>query len=386
VGIWARWFGRAGAGGVSPAGFTPAEEAARLVIQGRARPGLFTSRLRLGTVAGELRLPEGLTCSFLEVMDCPGFEALPAKLWAEGVRIVNCPAFRRMSESAAIDALSLAHCPAFRFPEGLRLGAVSLEHCRPDVLPEELSCQRLIARGAGFRELPPRVRVQQFLDLTGAEFLSVLPDLAVPEIVLAHCRSLTLLPARLEARRLDLSGCTSLGWQAEAWAEVEFLSLRGCRQITELPAWLLVHESIDVAESGLRSLPESHRHCRLFWHGVPVDERIAFRAEELTTREILEQTNAELRRVMIERRGWEVFLGEIHPRVRDQDTDAGGERQLLQVDFPGDEAAVLLCVTCPSTGRRYFLRVPPSTATCHAAAAWIAGFDDPADYEPAEES
>jgi hypothetical protein len=37
---------------------------------------------------------------------------------------------------------------------------------------------------------------------------------------------------------------------------------------------------------------------------------------------------------------------------------------------------------CPSTGRQYIIRVPPTTPTCRHAAAWIAGFDNPDDYQP----
>lgn len=32
---------------------------------------------------------------------------------------------------------------------------------------------------------------------------------------------------------------------------------------------------------------------------------------------------------------------------------------------------------CPSTGRRFLLGVPNQVGSCHAAAAWLAGFDDP---------
>jgi|GEM_PF-5634718 len=50
------------------------------------------------------------------------------------------------------------------------------------------------------------------------------------------------------------------------------------------------------------------------------------------------------------------------------------------------EHLVGLNCRCPSTGREYLLRVPPMTKTCHEAAAWIAGFDDPRDYHPDQET
>jgi hypothetical protein len=45
-----------------------------------------------------------------------------------------------------------------------------------------------------------------------------------------------------------------------------------------------------------------------------------------------------------------------------------------------------VCVVCPSTGRQYVLRVPPTMRSCRQAAAWIAGYDNPADYRPLAET
>ena len=66
----------------------------------------------------------------------------------------------------------------------------------------------------------------------------------------------------------------------------------------------------------------------------------------------------------------------------DSDVDCGGPRQLLRVDLDGDEPLVCVVVLCPSTGRRYCLRVPPDTRTCRQAVAWVAGYDNPDDYQP----
>ena len=70
----------------------------------------------------------------------------------------------------------------------------------------------------------------------------------------------------------------------------------------------------------------------------------------------------------------------------DEDEDSGGKRKLLAISIPNDEDLVVLSVSCPSTGRKYVLRVPPRTRTCHQAAAWIAGFDNPDDYHPVYET
>ena len=89
---------------------------------------------------------------------------------------------------------------------------------------------------------------------------------------------------------------------------------------------------------------------------------------------------------MIERMGYLKFANEAKAVVVDQDTDPGGQRQLLQIELEGDEPLLGLVCHCPSTGRQYFLRVTPNIKKCHAAAAWMAGFDDPEKYKPIVET
>lgn len=98
--------------------------------------------------------------------------------------------------------------------------------------------------------------------------------------------------------------------------------------------------------------------------------------------EVLTERNAERRRVLLDRYGYGRFITDARAEPLSADTDPGGPRQLLRVDLPGDEPLVALSCFCPSTGRQYMIRVPPATRTCHQAAAWIAGFDNPDDYRP----
>ena len=41
---------------------------------------------------------------------------------------------------------------------------------------------------------------------------------------------------------------------------------------------------------------------------------------------------------------------------------------------------------CPTTQREYLLPVPNNVITCRQAAAWMAGFDNPDDYAPIQET
>ncbi len=119
---------------------------------------------------------------------------------------------------------------------------------------------------------------------------------------------------------------------------------------------------------------------------MPIDARIAFQPETITSQEVLAEQNAEKRRVLLERMGYDRFMEQAEAKILNEDMDRGGSRQLLRVEMTGDEALVCLSVLDPSTGRQYLLCVPPTMTTCHQAAAWIAGFDNPADYHPSIET
>jgi hypothetical protein len=200
---------------------------------------------------------------------------------------------------------------------------------------------------------------------------------------------------------LNLSGATNidrLSWKGAPLGETprthfplpenltcESLDISDCPYITTLPIGLHVTHSIEIAGSGIRSLPAGHGFS-LRWRGVHVDDRIAFAAESLTGQEILRTDNVEIRRIAIDRLGYETFLEQVGGLIRDRDTDAGGDRQLICIAFEDDEPLMLLKVICPSTGHLHVLRVPPYMDTCHQSAAWIAGFDNPDDYHPAIEA
>jgi hypothetical protein len=179
---------------------------------------------------------------------------------------------------------------------------------------------------------------------------------------------------------LDLSGQATL-YNLPENLTCESLDISDCVNLTTLPTGLHITYWIELAGSGITSLPAGHGFV-LRWRGVPVDDRIAFGSQSITGQDILNTENVELRRVLIERLGYETFLQQVGGLVRDRDRDAGGERQLVYVPFEDDEPLMVLKVTCPSTGYTHILRVPPHMRSCHQAAAWIAGFDNPDDYNP----
>lgn len=187
---------------------------------------------------------------------------------------------------------------------------------------------------------------------------------------------------------LNLSGESSL-YNLPENLTCESLDISDCVNLTTLPKGLHVTYWIELAGSGITSLPAGHGFI-LRWRGVQVSdspsetlrERIAFESQSITGQDILNTENVELRRVLIERLGYETLLQQVGGLVRDRDLEASGERQLVYVPFDDDEPLTLLKVICPSTGHLHVLRVPPYMRSCRQAAAWVAGFDNPDDYHP----
>lgn len=139
----------------------------------------------------------------------------------------------------------------------------------------------------------------------------------------------------------------------------------------------LHNESYAALESDLENL--------YFWHGVLVPAFVVVRPDWITVDDIRNEENAEVRRVMVERMGWQRFVEESQTRIIHTDSlrsrfpklepaamvDNANPEALDYVD--GEEKAELLeselirdfedrplkfvRLTCPSTDRVYVQRV-----------------------------
>jgi hypothetical protein len=289
-----------------------------------------------------------------------------------------------------VDTLDLSDCTALRLlPADLRVRRLVLNGCTGlTALPAGLRCYELEARGTGLTTLPAGLQVGYRIDLSDSPYLTHLPaGLKTGVLILRNCLQLTALPEELAVYFLNVAGCEALAhWPASAAVEVGCADLRGCRSLHTLPAHLHNLAWIDLADSGVTELPRGLADVGLRWRGIPVEPRIVFHPETITAADVLYESNAERRRIVLERMGYEAFLTQSSAEVLDTDRDPGGQRRLLRVPIPGDEPLVCLAVRCPSTWRQYMLRVPPATRTCRQAAAWIAGFDNPDDYAPLVET
>lgn len=308
-----------------------------------------------------------------------------------------------------LDRLDMPRNRAVRaLPDGLVCHRILAPGSALETLGEGVVCRELVLDGSAIASIPDGSRIGYRLSARACHRLKTLPaDLRAGIVDLRDCLALEALPPGLSPAFLDLEGCTALkrlpgdlllrggrlnirdcaliGALPER-GSVAQLDIAGCGRIERVPEGFRVTSWIDVAGSGLAALPPHLAGIGLRWRGVPVDARIAFRPHELGIGEILGERNAERRRVMLERFGFEAFMEAAEAEELDRDRDPGGERRLLRVDLDGDEPLVCVSVGCPSTGRRYFLRVPPTVTTCHQAVAWTAGFDDPAAYAPLVET
>jgi hypothetical protein len=295
-------------------------------------------------------------------------------------------------------------------PEGARGGKLDFTgRSSLRTLPAGLRCHTLILTGTKITKLPADLQVDFKLVLNDCVDLTELPpQFSVPVLVMQNCVSVTALPEGLAVDYLDASGCTQLAhWPESAQVRigtvrlaecaslrrlpmrlgpVTSLDLRGCRSLECIPEGVVVRSWIDLAQTQITGLPASLAKVGLRWRGVAITPQIAFFPETISVTSILEEPNAEVRRVMIERIGFERFLADANAEKLHEDTDPGGPRELLRVKLVGDEDLVCVSVRCPSTGRHYLIRVPPTMKTCHQAIAWTAGFDDPDSYRPLVET
>jgi hypothetical protein len=165
---------------------------------------------------------------------------------------------------------------------------------------------------------------------------------------------------------------TRAGW---SWMHREFCIV--CDR-PELVRYERVGEVGSVPVPGLRLHCEDGPSVRWrdgwsLWHihGVAVDEQIVLRPHTQTIEQIRGEQNEEVRRIRIERYGWDRYLREVGAVVVDtRRNDIEATREALMRTPDGE--TVLVCA-CPSTARVYALEVPSEIQTCEAAQAWLSG-------------
>jgi len=308
------------------------------------------------------------------------------------------PLVRRVAEATAGIARTIDRAARGDAHAGTRMADVVCRHLGADaaVGEEEQPLERAVAaivgapgerRGARPLDRSARARVSAILrDLSlgpePGQFGAVSPEVTFVSFLRRICGS-TLGPE--DDARADL--CEELVEAGCFWLPHRRFVI-ACERPVELRSWIrpgatreeLHHESGPAAR-----WPDGWAVHAI--DGVPVPERVVIGPDALTVDETLGEPNAEVRRVMCERRGYARLLGEAGGTLVDDDPEWG---RLWRVDLrvPPDEAIgdrdPVLLVECRNATaepdgsfRRYVLRVPPTTRTAHEALAWT--FDVPPD-------
>ena len=339
--------------------------------------------LKLEYCAGLTKLSEGLTVEgSTQLQYLAGLKSIPSSVQlGSGLQLRHCNGIEYLPDGLACGSLLVEHCDKLkRLPSGMHIhGDVSVS-----------ACPQLTTTGPGSRIggnmsfMSRRGRDNDIVNLRS----------------LGHVTTV--------GGTLDLSGCGKLeGLPLGLSAQV--LILRGCRRIAHLPDDLNVG-TLEIADCQLDGLPDGMKKVTLLWRNTRVNARTAFHPELLTADEIFAERDFFRRDIMLQRCGLERFFSQTSPETIDHDNDLGGIRKLLRVRMPRadslnrtrtghwrfgwqpharlleEEAVCCLRVCCPSTGKAYFLRVPPEIETCRQAAAWLAGFDESNDYAPIVET
>lgn len=360
-------------------------------------------------------LPRGMKVECLTLSDCAALEELPEDLVVRRLRITGCPRLRSLPASMKVEHLTLINAAIVDLPDFFGATTVEIAGCRrlrslpktwkgvsmrlahlPGIanLPDMSASWRISIKG-----LPLLTRIASPLSsreirVTNCQNLvSFVPERleAVEILDLSSCRRLVELPPALTAEALQLQNCSALGRLPSPLklgnsrhAALTCLDLTRCSGLRELPSEFTFLGAVVLTGSGLETNEPASLNFRIRMRGVALPASAYYQPGKLNPGGVLLEQNTELRRVLIERIGLEKVLESARAKVIDADTDPGGPRQLLRVLPPKlhEDFLQFLRCQCPSTGRVYLLRVPPVVRTCREAAAWMAGFSDPDDYQP----
>jgi leucine-rich repeat protein SHOC2 len=126
-----------------------------------------------------------------------------------------------------------------------------------------------------------------------------------------------------------------------------------------LDANLIINLSI------LQSLPKLKE---VIFLNLEIPYRYWIKLSDWNPKWLLDEDNAEIRRVLIQQIGYDRICQELDAI----DLDTWREYTLLKIDADIDEEPmVLLKMTCPSTGHIHILRVPPEITSAEAAITWV---------------
>jgi hypothetical protein len=302
------------------------------------------------------KLPKGLKVGgWLDLQNCTKLKSLP-----EGLKVGGC--------------LNLQGCTSLTsLPKGLTAdGGLELFGCTGlTSLPNDLFVREYldIQNCTGLTSLPKGLTVEGDLSLRGCTGLTELPEgLDVGgHLNLRGCTCLTSLPNGLKVSGgLDITGCTGLTSLPNGLKVGVDLDIEGCTGLTSLPNGLKVGE--DLITDLHHIIHETTKALSYFVSNVLVPEALAKRRLEYKE---FRELDAEQRQVWIQMVGVEWLIKNTKPEILDVDDHRiNGHRALMLSKVSRTRYCILVCGD-PSTGRVYYMEVPPKTKTCQEADAYL---------------
>ncbi|WP_445315026.1 DUF6745 domain-containing protein [Microcoleus vaginatus] len=153
--------------------------------------------------------------------------------------------------------------------------------------------------------------------------------------------------------------------------------LDGICIVCDRPIKLLLDSEYRLHAEGESAIEFSDGYKLYSYHGVTLPKKYgAIHPENWQAEWILSETNAELRRVLIQGIGYD----RICQQLQAVKLDAWQEYTLLKIDNADVEPIYLLKMTCPSTGFIHVLRVPPDVRSAKEAIRWVNWDIDPEEF------
>lgn len=189
-------------------------------------------------------------------------------------------------------------------------------------------------------------------------------------------------------------GSHDAGWLAfyDYWKEIGVLPadhlLTGLTELAQVCGWWYPTRCIAILDHrpSVLQMVDGRLHCEdgpsieypdglQVWSilGVRVTEQIVMSPDTQTIAQIQAEENVEVKRIRIERFGWDKYLNGIGAAV--MDTRRNDIEGTMEVLYSGDDMVVLRTF-CPSTGRIYALEVDSGVTSCGEAQSWLWGIND----------